>query len=101
MSNNGPLDAIDEIKSRFADTVLKGVLDAHATGLGAAAALIGDVAQEVANDQIPPEGAAFGWQPSRWTPDQAQAVSKVLSDLNDKIMARIKSVNVITSERGG
>ncbi len=98
-----PLDAVAELEAAMSGTALRLLLQSHASGLQTAAALIGDMAEEVAIDQRMPQEQEErdSWKPEKWTPDQAHAVSRVLSDLNTKIMARIKAVDVSINEPGG
>ena len=101
MSTQSPLDAVADVKAKIESIVLKSVLEAYATGLQQAAILVGDIAQAVAEDQMPPVGSTSEtWKPERWSPNEAHQVSRVLSDLNDKLMARIMAVRV-TIEGGG
>lgn len=101
MTTKTPLEAVAELEAKLRAVTLKGILEAHATGLQQAASLIGDVADELHTDQTPPAEPDDTWRPKRWTTDQAHAISKVLSDLNDKIMARMKAVRVTVDGEEG
>lgn len=76
----------------------RSLLKAHATGLEVAAALIGEAADELAKMQQDREkDRKEGEVEDPAVTAATVAVSRALADLNDKIMARVKNVSVMTS----
>lgn len=116
-----PNEAINEYKAEVVkknlsqvydleQAIERGLLKAHASGLEAAAALIAEVADDIAKVRRDREERKKATAVPASDLDKVNgdiddavvdavdvAVSKTLADLNDRIMARIKNVSVMTN----
>lgn len=77
------------IKDIFSSIVTKGVLNAHATGLKAAAQVVAEQADVIAKDVMS--------ESPKMTAAEAKAASAALAAINESLMARIKSIEVTVS----